>query len=169
MEIAGKKVVDAKKPAKIVITARDARLGDNKNPSSCAAALAVKRDIPECLSARVHIGRVYIEHKDKWVRYFTPDSLRSEIIAFDRGGSFQPGEYVLKAPAPSETGEAQKKAYIDRSYPNGRSEAKRKKDRASAAVSDANRSSHAKSPRKVKIAKIKRHEVTGIRPKGAVR
>lgn len=63
MEINGKKVVDATRKAKIVITARDATEGANKNPSSCAASRAAKRDIPECINARVHIGRVYIEKK----------------------------------------------------------------------------------------------------------
>lgn len=168
MEIAGKKVVDAKRPAKIVITVRDTKLGDNKNPSSCAAALAAKRDVPECLSARVHIGRVYIETKDRWVRYLTPDALRTEIVAFDRGGSFQPGDYVLKPPAPSETVEGRHKAYTDKAYPKGRSEAQRIKDRAAAAVSDSK--GRVKGPLKaIKIARIKRHKVTGIRPKGAVR
>lgn len=168
MEIAGKKVVDAKRSAKIVITKRDTETGDNKNPSSCAAALAAKRDVPECLSARVHIGRVYVEHKDKWVRYFTPDALRTEIVAFDRGGSFQPGEYVLKPPAVSETVEGRHKAYTDKAYPKGRSEAQRAKDRAAAAIS-AKKYGPDKGPRKVHIARIKRHSVTGIRPKGAVR
>jgi hypothetical protein len=167
MEIAGKKVVDAKRSAKIVITERDAKVGDNKNPSGCAAALAAKRDIPECLSARVHIGRVYIEQKDKWVRFMTPDSLRSEIIAFDRGGSFQPGEYELKAPAPSETEAGRKKSRVDKAFPNGRSEAQRERDRAAI---DPDRPNHVKKARKtLKIARIKRHKVTGIRPKGAVR
>jgi hypothetical protein len=108
MEIAGKRVVDAKRSARILITKRDVVDGDNKNPSSCAAALAAKRDVPECLSARVHIGRVYIEHRDRWVRYLTPDALRTEIVAFDRGGSFQPGDYVLRAPSPTETIEGRK-------------------------------------------------------------
>jgi hypothetical protein len=160
MEIAGKKVVDAKRSAKILITKRDVVAGDNKNPSSCAAALAAKRDVPECLSARVHIGRVYIEHKDKWVRYFTPEALRTEIVAFDRGGSFQPGEYVLRPPAVSETSEGRKE----------RSEAQRVKDRAAAAVSRSKPGHVSQRPRKtIKVARIKRHKVTGIRPKGASR
>lgn len=168
MEIAGKKVVDAKRPAKIIVTKRDTEVGDNKNPSGCAAALAAKRDIPECLSSRVHIGRVYIEHKDKWVRYMTPRSLRTEIVAFDRGGSFEPGEYVLKPPSPTETIEGRAEAR-DKAYPKGRSEAQRAKDRAAAAASNS-KSRVTSSPRKtIKIARIKRHNVTGIRPKGAVR
>lgn len=151
MEINGKKVVDATKKIKIHITKRDATDGANKNPSSCAAARAAKRDIPECISARVHIGRVYIETEKKWIRYFTPDSLRTEIIAFDRGGEFQPGEYELKAPTPAETEEGRK------NY--SRSETNRNKTGASPT----------KGPRKPLIAKIQRHNVTGIRPKGATR
>lgn len=169
MEIAGKKVVDAKRPAKIIVTKRDTEVGDNKNPSSCAAALAAKRDIPECLSSRVHIGRVYIEHKDKWVRYMTPRSLRTEIVAFDRGGSFQPGEYELRPPASTETVAGRKAAY-DKAYPKGRSEAQRAKDRAAAAATGAKSEATRKNIRKnIKIARIKRHNVTGIRPRGAAR
>lgn len=153
MEINGKKVVDATSKVKILITKRDATEGDNKNPSSCAAARAVKRDIPECISARVHIGRVYVEQKDKWVRYFTPDALRTEIIAFDRGGTFQSGEYELKLPSKTET-EAARKDY-------------RKGDRHKL---QGKALSAKKSPRKkIHVAVIKRHNVTGIRPKGAVR
>src|SRR5882672_10461302 len=93
MEINGKKVVDARTSAKIAITDHDVKDGANKNPSGCAAALAAKRDVKDCISARVHIGRVYIEMPTRWVRYMTPESLRTEIIAFDRGGTFQPGQY----------------------------------------------------------------------------
>src|ERR1700744_145028 len=101
MEINGKKVVDATKPLQIKITASDTRRGDNKNPSACAAALAAKR-LPACTGARVHLGRVYIEKPDRWVRYKTGDALRSEIIAFDRGGKFEPGEYEIRPPSPSD-------------------------------------------------------------------
>lgn len=156
MEINGKRVVDATKPVKIKVTAHDTKVGANKNPSSCAAALAAKRDVPDCLSARVHIGRVYIEQKNRWVRYMTPDSLRSEIIAFDRGGSFNPDVYELKPPSPAESEAGRAK-----------SAAKRARDNA---LIDPNRPNKLKMPRRtIKIAKIKHHEVTGIRPKGAVR
>jgi hypothetical protein len=150
MEIAGKRVVNATKPVTITITPKDVATGDNKNPSSCAAAKAAKHSIEECISARVHIGRVYIEQEKKWVRYNTPDSLKQEIIAFDRGGTFAPGQYVLRPVSGGETAAGR------------------------LARKDKNRSLRAHSnrhPRKlrVKIAKIKRHEVTGIRPKGANR
>lgn len=142
MEINGKKVVDATKPVTIHIKPRDCTEGENKNPSSCAAARAVKRDVPECVSARVHIGRVYVETPTKWLRYSTPPALRTEIIAFDKGGTFQPGDYKLNAIQPSH-----------------------RKGKRSGSDTNRNRS---KKPRPL-IAKIKRHEVSGIRPKGANR
>jgi hypothetical protein len=148
MEINGKKVVDATKRVKIMITKKDTVEGDNKNPSSCAAARAAKR-IENCISARVHLGRVYIEQKDKWVRYQTPEALRSEIIAFDRGGSFQPGEYDLR-PLPPSSRETFRKA-------------------GSATSRNKLGSSPTKSPRKVHVAKIKHHAVAGVRPKGSNR
>ena len=150
MEINGKRVVNAKKAATIKITPRDVANGDTKDPGGCAAAKAAKHSIEECISARVHIGRVYIETPKQWIRYNTPDSLRTEIIAFDKGGSFQPGEYELK---PITAG--------DSTEPKTRGQKNRNKMG----------SSPTKNPRKlaVKVAKIKRHSVTGIRPRGANR
>lgn len=100
MKINGLIVKDADKNLNITISPTDVKKGVNKNPSSCAAALALKRKL-HCTDARVHIGRTYVKFKDHWVRYHTPRSLRSEIIAFDRGGSFDPGEYVLLKIQPS--------------------------------------------------------------------
>lgn len=138
MEINGKKVVDATKKAKIHITQADTVKGANKDPGACVAALAAKREIANCLSARVHVGRVYVEHKDKWVCYFTPDRLRTEIIAFDRGGSFSPGEYELQPPTASESEEARRLS---------RSKAQREKDRAAI---DPTRPNHVKRARKLR-------------------
>jgi hypothetical protein len=152
MEINGKKVVDAKRPAPIIITERDVKDGDNKNPSSCAAARAAKHSISDCLSARVHIGRVYIEQERQWVRYETPEALRTEIVSFDRGGGFQPGKYTLRPISPANTSAGRKRALDLR-------RGDRHKDKTGAT----------KNPRKLRVAKVKRHEITGIRPKGANR
>lgn len=105
MEINGKKVVDARSPLKIIVTDDDAKKGANKNPSGCAAARAILRSYKEegVIGARVHLGRVYVEHKDKFVRYTTPENLRTEIITFDRAKTvqFMPGTYTLRPMAPS--------------------------------------------------------------------
>lgn len=101
MGINGKKVVDATRPLIIKVSKTDVVKGANKDPGACAAARAAKR-LPKCLAARVHLGRVYVERPDKWVRYKTGDALRGEIIAFDRGGKFEPGDYKIMPPSPSD-------------------------------------------------------------------
>jgi hypothetical protein len=148
MEINGKKVVDATKPAKITITPKDIAKGDNKNPSGCAAAVAAMHSVENCISARVHVGRVYIEQKKRWVRYNTSDALRTEIITFDRCGQFAPGEYTLRPLSANETSEGRARK---RGEEKNRSQPDRHKSR---------------KRNTALIAKVKRHEVTGIRPKG---
>lgn len=100
MQIDGTKVVDAKKPLTLHITTGDVKKGANKNPSSCAAAQACLK-LPGVTQARVHIATTYIKVHDKWLRFRTPGALRSEIVAFDRGGKFEAGEYTLKPMPPA--------------------------------------------------------------------
>lgn len=100
MKIAGLPVVDSPKKLKIVITEKDVAKGNTKDPGSCAAAQACLRQ-PNCTQARVHLGRTYLKIGEKWVRFHTPPSLRGEIISFDRGAMFQPGEYTLAPMQPS--------------------------------------------------------------------
>lgn len=95
MKISGVPVKDADEPLTITITKSDVRLGTLKEAKSCAAANALCRQTG-CAEARVHFARAYIKQKGKWVRFQVPDALRSEIIAFDRGGTFEPGEYILR-------------------------------------------------------------------------
>lgn len=99
--IDGKPVIDAKRPIKLHITPKDISGGDPKHPESCAAARALLRE-QHCKEVRIHLGRVYVRsNESNWQRYITPKNLRSEIIAFDRGGAFEPGEFVLAAPQPA--------------------------------------------------------------------
>ncbi len=102
MKINGQSVIDSKKPVHIKILKSDCQKGASKDPGACAAARACLRDIPGCKAARVHINKTYLQIDDKWVRYLTPPALRTEIVSFDRGAMFQPGEFVLRAVPPSE-------------------------------------------------------------------
>ena len=103
MKIAGIPVVDANKNVIIKITARDVRDGKTKDPGSCAAARACMRDMGAS-QARVHLGRTYLKVDKKWIRFETPEALRSEIISFDRGHDFQAGTYTLRVVRPSHKG-----------------------------------------------------------------
>ncbi len=139
MKINGKRVVDATKPVRLHVLPDDVKRGDNKNPSSCAAARAAIRE-GVCTKARVHLGRTYLEQGDKWVRYMTGRPLRTEIISFDRGAQFQPGEFTLYKMTPTKkaTGKAQG------SLTNKTTKKKRK------------------------VARVY-HNITGVRAKGAAR
>lgn len=95
MKIKGFPVVNARAPLVINITARDTSRGHTKNPNACAAARACLREVDGCTEVRVHLSRTYILIGERWHRYATSPSIRAEIIAFDRGGSFAPGQYML--------------------------------------------------------------------------
>lgn len=95
MKIDGKTIKNATKPVTIHITGKDATKGATKAPTSCAAALACVREIPKCTEARIHISTAYLKIGGQWVRYKTSQPLRTEIIGFDRGAKFTPGEYRL--------------------------------------------------------------------------
>ena len=95
MKVSGARVVDAAEPLTVLVSRTDISKGAKQDADACAAAVAICRQTG-CDEAKVHLSRVYVRNGDSWVRYATPDALRSEIIAFDRGGEFQPGEYVLK-------------------------------------------------------------------------
>lgn len=97
--IDGKPVLNAKHAVTLKISASDVARADRKEPALCAVARACRRQIL-AKEVRVHLGRVYMRmNEGNWQRFLTPRSLRSEIIAFDRGGSFEPGTFVLSAPS----------------------------------------------------------------------
>lgn len=101
LKIEGKKVKDAKKRLQITITPQDVKYGAKKDANFCAAAMALMRQ-EGCDEAKVHATRTYVKKAGQWFRYETPPALRSEVVAFDRGGTFEPGEYELIPPRPSQ-------------------------------------------------------------------
>ena len=99
MKFLGLDVFDANRPARLHITARDCLTGQ-RDPAGCAAAKAACR-IPGVLEARIYRSRSYLLHRRRdgtkyWERFQTPGALRSEMIAIDRGGRFEPDDYELK-------------------------------------------------------------------------
>ncbi len=101
MKIHGTPVEDSDKELTIKILPRDVKAGAHKNATACAAAKALIRE-GLCQEAKVHINRTYLLEGDVWKRYETPPALRTEIVAFDRGGAFEPGEYKLRPIPPSD-------------------------------------------------------------------
>lgn len=93
-KIDGSKIVNAKTKLTIKITPSDINNSSRKSPEDCAMAVAVKR-ICHAKDVRVHLSRTFVKQGKEWVRYRTPINVSKEIVAFDRGGTFEPGEYEL--------------------------------------------------------------------------
>ena len=110
MKIFGTEVKDANEKLVVHITKSDVKLGATKNATACAAARALCRE-HGATEAKVHFSRAYIRRGGgKWLRFSVPSALRNEIMAFDRGGEFAPGEYLLSPVQPSvQLGRHQKK------------------------------------------------------------
>jgi hypothetical protein len=99
MKLDGTNVRDAVRSCVLKINKADANSGQG-NPATCAAAKAACR-VAHVVEARIYRTRSYLLVENTsggrcWVRYGTPGALRIELIAFDRGGTFDPGEYVLE-------------------------------------------------------------------------
>jgi len=135
-EINGLPIVNATKKLILNITPKDIKTAKPKRPDCCVVAQACKREL-HAQEARVHLGRVYLKlDNKKWLRFLTPGSLRSEIIAFDRGGDFSLGEHVLGRIGPV---------------------------KASGKRQGTNKDRNLKAPQKRKKLAGPRHVVTGVR------
>lgn len=143
MEINGKPVLNGKKRWMLSIDQVDIKGGRNKDPGGCAAARAILREHKEIKSVRVHIGRIFVEHEKHWERFQTPESLRSEVVAFDRGGSFMPGTHTIRPLSPSGL------RSLEGAYQENRKEPR-------------------KSGKK-KIARARQYNIHGVRARGATR
>lgn len=99
--IDGLPIIDAKHPVVLKITEGDCARADRKEANDCVVARAIRRTL-HAREVRVHLSRVYIRtNAGNWQRFSTPRNLRQEIVAFDRGGSFSPGEFKLTPVQPS--------------------------------------------------------------------
>lgn len=131
MEIDGKKVINGQRGFTLEIVPRDIKKAKPKDPGGCAAAVALMREYKDIKRVRVHIGRIFVETVNAWVRYKTPSTLRDEIVALDRGGEFLPGTHEIGVLTKSEQAyidnkEWRKKGPRDRSDEPSRSERKKR-------------------------------------------
>jgi len=93
---------DAKMNIILTITESDIKGGKRKDNASCAAATALCRQ-ENFKEALVFKTKTFVKTKDgKWLRYITPRSLYTELAIYDRGGRFEEGEHILKAPTGSQ-------------------------------------------------------------------
>jgi len=93
-----KSVKDATSNARIEVTKADEANSKKKSHKTCAMAVACKR--------KFHLDGVIISANMGYLikgtqarRFELPPSVRSEVVSFDRGGGFEPGEYELSKPS----------------------------------------------------------------------
>lgn len=89
---------DATKPLQLTITPQDIKGSAKGDPANCAAAEACKRQLA-ANEVLIYRSRAYVLKGKVWTRYIVPESLKSEIVAFDRGARFEPGTYTLGKPS----------------------------------------------------------------------
>lgn len=94
-------VADAAKSAIIEVTPKDSTNSTVQNHTTCAYAMACKRQMK---ADGVIIGTktAYIIHGKRAVRYRMNESVAREIVSFDRRAGFAVGVYQLRAPTESE-------------------------------------------------------------------
>ena len=92
-------IVDAKKHIEVSLTNRDIRNSSMQDPTSCAFAKACRRK-EDVVSAYFFLTTAYLQFENRLERYVLPPSMRSEIVAFDRGGpsAMEAGIYRLSPP-----------------------------------------------------------------------
>jgi hypothetical protein len=94
-KIDGLPISNSAVPILLTVSAADIQKGAPLNPNACAVALAACRNVKGVSAAKAHLGCIYLNIRGNWFRYRTSEALSREIVAFDRGGKFYPGEYYL--------------------------------------------------------------------------
>lgn len=95
-----REVVDANRPAKIEVMARDANPRAAKNHEACALAQACKRQL-RLDGVIISRSTAYLIKGRKARRFRMTTAASREVVSFDRGSGFAPGVYVLGAICPN--------------------------------------------------------------------
>jgi hypothetical protein len=95
-------IVNPTAPHRIVVTAGDVRRAKPMDETACAFAKACMRLDPDVERVQFKKTRAYLVYPDRIERYVNPAAVQQEIVAFDRGGRFAPGEYELRPLSPSQ-------------------------------------------------------------------
>lgn len=91
-------VRDATRNVAIAVTERDERESQKKAHTSCAMAVACKR-VLGLDGVIVSVTKAFLIKGAVAIRYDLPPSVSREVVSFDRGAGFLPGEYALSKPA----------------------------------------------------------------------
>lgn len=92
--------VDSSEAVEITVSQKDCKDAAKLNPTECALARAAKREL-HADGVIIGMSSSYIIKGDKAIRFQTPESVRREIVSFDRHQDFAPGDYYLTPKAPA--------------------------------------------------------------------
>jgi len=94
------KVIDADTPVSVQVTSADDKAGKRYEQDVCAMAVACKRTFKvDGVIVSRKVG--YLVRGDVATRYNLPESVSREVVSFDRGAGFAPGQYQMTPPEPS--------------------------------------------------------------------
>jgi len=89
-------VTDADDDLLVNVTEKDEKASKKKDHGECAMATAVKRQ-EKATSVIISASTAYVIRGTHATRYKVPEAVSKEVVSFDRGASFEAGDYKLKA------------------------------------------------------------------------
>jgi hypothetical protein len=95
-----KQVLLAKKPVLVEVHPKDCKDGKKLQTSECALAKATKRQF-KADGVAIRMGDSFVIKGGTAIRFLTPQTVRRELVSFDRHHDFASGTYRLAAPPPS--------------------------------------------------------------------
>jgi len=104
---------DATKPLPLKITLKDIKAGEPGNSKKCPFAIAAKR-VPGVCAAYVLRTKIFLQYRDRMVRYQLPMNVRKQIALYDSTRKMNPGDYQLKEVDLSNVPSVQRKGYKKR-------------------------------------------------------
>jgi hypothetical protein len=94
------RVVHAKKPVNVEVRPRDCAEGKKLMTNECALAKAAKRQF-QADGVAIRLSDSYIVKGKTAIRFSTPETVKREIVSFDRHQDFASGIYRLSPAKPS--------------------------------------------------------------------
>lgn len=93
-----KQVVHAKTAVKVEVSPKDCTEGKSYQTSECALAKAARRQF-KADGVAIRLTDSFVVQGDTATRFKTPESVKRELVSFDRHKDFASGTYYL-SPAP---------------------------------------------------------------------
>jgi hypothetical protein len=87
-------IEDASECVAIEVTKHDDKIAQKKDHKTCAMAVACKRKLG-LDGVMISINTAYLVKGTTARRYHLPQSVAREVVSFDRGAGFAPGQYQL--------------------------------------------------------------------------